>query len=84
MITPNHLEVLIHCYCSPAVHERAYAPAVKEAIEFFLSRQMIEAQGEYYKTTDKGEAWLDALLEVPLPVRKWIIPNQPSRESDNG
>lgn len=78
MITPNDLDVLIHCYVSPEVHPRIHAPAVKDTIRWFLQEDIIEAGDKLnvYTTTDKGVAWLKEILEVPMPVKRWVIPER--------
>lgn len=78
MNTPNDIEVLIHCHCSPNVHPRADAPAVIETIERFLNDEIIERslrnEGTY-NTTDKGRAWLKCILNVPYPTQRWVDSN---------
>lgn len=68
-MTPNDLEVLIHCYVSPERHPRIDAPAVREAIKKFIRDGIID---ERHRTTEKGEAWLELILRVPYPKKAYV------------
>jgi len=75
MITPNHLDVLLHYNCTPARHEREDAPAVQEAIELFIADGILDcipASKSGYRVTEKGHAWLCAILSVPYPTQAWL------------
>ena len=74
MITPNDLEILIHCYCRPEEHPRISAPAVQETIKRFMEDGIIkrDQNNEYFITTGKGTAWLRSILSVPYPTQVWI------------
>jgi hypothetical protein len=74
MLTPNDLNILIHCYCCADVHPRIYAPAVQDTIRFFLKDGIIKQTGEsnIFRTTAKGNAWLTVILRTPCPTQAWI------------
>jgi len=73
-MTPCMLEVFLHYYVSPAPHERFSAPAVQESICFFLNNGLFEHRdSNIYGVTEKGKAWIDAVLATPLPIAKWIV-----------
>lgn len=77
-MSPSDLEVLIHCHGSCEVHPRGGAPAVNDGIKKLLDHGMIKLIGEkreIYTTSSKGRMWLDYILNVPLPVNSWIIPD---------
>ena len=87
-LTPSDLEVLIHCHTSPRQHPRVTAPAIQEALSFWLSHEAIEVvdrpvdtadtgtQVPIYSTTAKGRKWLQMMLETPEPVREWHDPRE--------
>lgn len=74
--TPSNLEVLLHCHYSPEIHPRIDAPAVKEGLDYLLRTSMIEfGSGRFiYKTTAKGRAYIDYLMQVPFPEQHWFVP----------
>jgi hypothetical protein len=82
-VSPNDIEVLIHCHCNPTVHPRIDAPAVIEALSKFLKLEMVEVANEgaklehiYYHTTEKGAKYMEMLCCTPFPIREWIDPRE--------
>ena len=75
-MSPNDLEVLIHCYVSPNVHPRTGAPAVDEAIHKFLKDGIFCTTEEkyVYRVSSKGQAWLNMILSTPYPQERWVDP----------
>jgi hypothetical protein len=75
-ISPAYLSVLIHCHglCSPIKESMVNS----EAVEVFLRDGIIEIdtdrQGCGYRTTEKGETWLEMILTTPYPEFRWIDP----------
>lgn len=75
-MTPNEIEILLHCHTTPIVHPRVDAPAVNSAIEMFLGcsiitiNEVIDAD-TIYTTTDKGRALVQMLCDVEFPVQVW-------------
>jgi hypothetical protein len=72
VVTPNLIEVLLHCYVSPEPHPRIHAPAVREALDWLHDRDLVYAKSDRYATTVRGEAWIEMLLATPLPSMAWI------------
>lgn len=72
MLTPNDLEVLLHCHTIPAVHPRVDASGVQKTINRFLDKGIIAPKEEYYCTTEKGAAWVKIILQVPCPIQVWV------------
>lgn len=71
-MTPNDIEVLIHCYCRTGVHPRIDAPAVEECIKDFLSNELIEKVADNeYRTTLRGVSHITQLCDLKLPILKW-------------
>lgn len=73
-MTPNDIEILIHCHVSGSKHPRLEAPAVKESILAFLNDGMISELDEigFYGTTDKGKAHIAQLCSLPLPKLQFV------------
>lgn len=82
MLTPCQLEVLMHYYVSGHDHPRKEAPAVAEAITMFMQEGMLKFanDGVHITTTDKGSFWLEHLLSIPFPVKRFRIPKNPENE----
>jgi DNA-binding PadR family transcriptional regulator len=79
-MTPNSIEVLIHCHCSPRQHPRFDAPAIKDALSDLEANGLIVKttsadRNVYddgtYKTTDRGAAHIEQLCQTPYPVELW-------------
>ena len=70
-MTPNDVEILLHCHSCPVPHPRADAPAVAEALKKFeMLGAIVNGVGHLegvYNTTDLGKAWVSAICNVPLP-----------------
>lgn len=75
-MSPNDIEVLIHCHCQPIPHPRRGAPAVSEALQRFVRDGIIELSSEpgVFHTTSKGAAWLRMILATPYPESQWVDP----------
>lgn len=72
-MTPNDIEILIHCHVSPAVHPRADAPAVQQALRSLETNGLIEQRdGEGYSTTSRGQAHMEQLCGLAWPVEAWV------------
>jgi hypothetical protein len=73
-MTPNDIEILIHCHVSPSKHPRADAPSVKDALKCLQMMDLIEPLGEKgaYTTTGRGKAHMKQLQCLPLPELKWM------------
>lgn len=81
IITPNHLELLIHYHLVTNDHPRLDTPAVREAVQEFVVDGIFEKISDLtlerirapsYRLTEKGIAWLSMLLDTPYPVEKTI------------
>ena len=89
MMTPNHLDILIHYYTAPGDHPRIDAPAVEQAVEEFVSDGILWEDRDKirmgnrpsncgkYCITEKGRVWLLMILKTPYPTLKkiWIDGN---------
>lgn len=80
-LTPNDIEVLLHCHYGAERHPRHHATAVLGAIEMWLHYECIEVCGrrtQCYNVTPRGAKFIEMLLETPLPVRveQWFDPRE--------
>ena len=76
-MTPNDIQVLLHCYCSPEPHPRLAAPAVSEAVNAFIKSGILakhDTDELRYKPTAKGEALIQMLCKTPLPEQVYVDP----------
>jgi hypothetical protein len=82
-MAPIHLQPLLEIYCFPMAKDcphMAHAPmAVDTLIELGLVEHRAfdgEAQEGHHtlRITDKGRAFVMAVLETPLPEQRWIVP----------
>lgn len=85
-MTPNDIEVLLHCYTSPAPHPRIHAPKVQQALGMFTRQGIIEADHERNKSsiggsncfnvTEQGAVLIKMLCDTPFPIAhtEWTDP----------
>ena len=84
-MTPLHIDILIHYHVSSTEYGKEFnnfdAPAVKDAINWMIGANLIEAEHDVaceraYRTTDKGAFYIDAICNLPLPQKRmvWEIP----------
>ena len=74
-MTPNAIEVLIHCHVCPLPHPRCDAPAVFEELQSMFRNGLIEPIPDSpgcYRTTARGRAHIQQLCETTWPVQAWI------------
>lgn len=72
-MTPNDIEILIHCHVCPLPHPRADAPAVEESLRNLFVRGLIEKDGNGgYHTTGRGNAHVVQLCSMPWPTQAWV------------
>jgi len=72
-MTPNEIEILIHCHVSPVKHPRADYPAIQEVLQGMETNGLIEkCDQEVYRTTDRGRAHVEQLCSLPWPALAWI------------
>ena len=70
-MTPNDIEILIHCYVSPSIHPRYESN--KTVFGGFIADGLIVDKGDgIYQTTEKGACHVEQLCNLPLPVKEFI------------
>lgn len=84
-MTPLQIVMMLHYYAIAEPYamrqpEHATSPAVKEQRMALLHSDMLELDNSPsgYAVTPRGLAYIEALLEVPLPIKKeiWVIPDK--------
>jgi len=82
-MSPLELEVLLNIYYSPVwqnpkfVHEEAFIFQLKEnGIIAESKRKTLEPPLTHgWALTDKGNAWVQLILNVPMPKKAWVDEN---------
>lgn len=87
-MTPLHLQILIHAFSRADRMENWDAPAVQDYAAQLVGMGAIEvaeslSDGTHevprmWRTTERGRAWLDLILETPMPVCRWVDPREAS------
>lgn len=87
-MTPLCLDILLWYHCRAADYREGdfSAPAVREAIDRFVGTlNLLEtvpppnmAGYRTYRLTPRGQAYVDHVLSIPLPVCRWEIPGSVS------
>lgn len=83
-MTNLQIMMMIHYYCfnepyAKAEPQHASSLAVQSQRVELVEQNLLEANHNCeagYVVTDRGRAYVDALQAMPLPVIKWIIPDQ--------
>lgn len=74
-MTPNDIEVLLHCHVSPTPHPRLEYPGVSESLRMLKGAGLItQTDGMYntYETTPRGRAHVEQLCNLELPRLQWV------------
>lgn len=81
---PLLVEIAIHYHCHPGDFPRMGAPAVQGCIQELVNHGLLERcynDGIFYKRTPALKPWVDAITQVPWPVKDvqhtvtWAVPN---------
>ena len=78
MMTPNDIEILIHCHVSGQPHPRLEAPAVQDSLAHFEQAGMIvqTQSNNVYSTTPGGQKLMEMLCDTPFPKEEWFDPRE--------
>ena len=73
-MTPNEIEILIHCHTSPCVHPRIDVLAVNHAIEMLIDMGLIIKinKQDCYTTTLRGKAHIQQICNLEFPKQVFI------------
>jgi DNA-binding PadR family transcriptional regulator len=79
-MTPYEIKLLLHYFTTPDDHPDVERdpPVWRPTIQQFLADGLLEHGDERdeatYRISDRGKAFCEALLVVPLPVMRWVTP----------
>ena len=83
-MSPLEIEILLHYYRCPTDYRDGdfSAPDVQDAIERFRdthnllepTHSMDEFCEPHYTITERGHVFVEALCNMPLPVKTWVMP----------
>ncbi len=72
--SPVQIHYILHCYAIAEPPPRDASPVHTETHRMFEEMEMIKPSargGSVWTTTDKGDAFVEALLSTPEPVCVW-------------
>lgn len=76
-VAPIAVEIMLHYYYSAADYRNGdfSAPAVRQFIDMWRDLGLLEASApNNYEITEGGRLYVEAICNVPVPVRKWVTP----------
>lgn len=77
MQTPLEVEILLHYQCCGSDFRNLDAPAVKSAIEDFVTMGLLHkcqfGDRKYMANDEALSKYVEAICAVPLPKQKWVI-----------
>lgn len=78
-MTPLHMEILLHYNCRPGDWDcptQTHSDYVMEHLKAGLLEPYKDPARQKFCISERGEFWLNAALNLPLPVSKWEIPKE--------
>ena len=76
-MTSLEIEILLHYFCR--IGDYSISQELSRTIDRLLELELLyeDILGDRnYMLSDRGEAYVQALLSLPLPVKKWEIPQE--------
>ena len=76
-MTPYELEVLLWYYARGEDHPHEIAGRERTtALEQLLRLQMIAPDNSplIYTVTERGKVYIEAIINTPLPEKRWVMP----------
>lgn len=67
-LTPFSLSFLLHCHCSRDSFQDPPSKAMEECVIAFKKQGLIYQDGGLYLLTDYGTAYIEHILQAPLPT----------------
>ena len=74
-MTPLEINLMLHCYYSPADDETRYSSAGRSGMQHLESNGLIEHNDGAWQATKRGQAYVEMLTRVPFPVAGWVNPD---------
>jgi len=79
ILSPLKIGILLHYYCRVDDYPRMHVPSVCVIIDEFCRLGLLypnhDNEGVRFKKTDGLDVYIDAICSVPLPIKKWVIPD---------
>jgi len=75
--SPADIEVILHFNSSTERHPRQDAPAVANAINGYLTDDILRPSGVHpsgLDITERGRAWVEMICDTPYPEQVWLDP----------
>ena len=75
-MTPLEIDMMLHFYCRADSYPWRGAPAEQAALQRFREEGLVvePLNVDKVKLTDRGRAYVNFLMDMPLPVAKWSLP----------
>lgn len=82
-MTSLQIRMVLHYYAIGEPYgvrepEHACSPAVYQQRGALVELGLLKEDGEWpagYRTTERGNAYVEALCAMPLPIQKWVMPD---------
>lgn len=77
-MSPLEIKMMLHFYAigEPYKGPEAGSEAFNDAVAWFEESDLITDAQHGYQTTERGDAFVRALCETPLPIKKWVMPGK--------
>jgi hypothetical protein len=72
------LQMLLHYHAIAAPWPQVEAPACVDAQRWLMSNDLVKSSARSasnFQTTEKGDALIKHILQTPMPIRRWEVPN---------
>lgn len=70
-LCPLQVEILMHYYATLGSYPGSSKMA-KDYLGEFINRGILDSTSAPFKLTDKGRAWVEAILCTPCPKPVWV------------
>ena len=80
-MSPLGIEILLHYHCIASDHRACVenVPIWPEIRDWLLKEGLVKTPSKVssrtYDLTERGEVYIRALLNTPLPVQRWAMPS---------
>jgi hypothetical protein len=72
--SPHDINVMLHHYCVKSKWPYGATDAYKASLEHLHHYGLIDRADEFSAPTDKGRAFIELILNTPVPVAKFVDP----------
>ena len=71
-MTPADIGILIHYNSCPWEYPYINNPGESGAIDDLVEMGLLESDGDRYKMTERGFAFIEILCKTALPIQVWV------------